>query len=169
MNQNFVLLYLVAFLPFITFSSEGNRTGNFKTKNITEKPMQLKTLTPNLMVGDVRQTVEFYTKVLGFELLQLLPEKGTAHWAYVQKGSAKLMFQSAESLKAEFSVLESYPQGGAMTLFIQVEDPQKWYEAIKDKADVLKPYGVTPYNGANEFVIRDINGFILHFSDITFE
>lgn len=46
-----------------------------------------------------------------------------------------------------------------------VEDLQKWYKAIKDKTNVIKPMHKTFY-GANEFAIMDINGFILTFSDI---
>ncbi|MCD4698818.1 MAG: VOC family protein [Bacteroidales bacterium] len=127
--------------------------------------MELKSLTPNLMVKDVNKTLDFYTNVLGFELLQTVPEKGTFDWGFVKLGNVMLMFQKDTSIKAEYKELENYEKGGAFTLYIQVEELQKWYETIKDKTKVIKPWHKTFY-GANEFAIIDINGFILTFSDI---
>ena len=75
------------------------------------------------------------------------------------------MFQKDKSIKAEYKELENYEKGGALTLYIQVEDLQKWYKTIKDKANIINPMHKTFY-GANEFAIMDINGFILTFSDI---
>lgn len=137
--------------------------------NNSEKYVQLRAFTPNLMVEDVKQTIAYYTNILGFELLQSAPEKGLLQWAYVKKGNARLMFQSSASLKGEFKELEKYGPGGALTFFLQVSDTKQWFDAIKDKVTIIKPYGITPYNGANEFVFMDINGFILHVSDISFE
>lgn len=134
-----------------------------------ETPVQLKAFTPNLMVKDVNQTVRYYTDILGFQLVQSYPNTGIYNWAMVKKENATIMFQSSVSLKDEFKELENYDRGGALTFFIQVADTKLWYELIKDKVQIIKPYGITSYNGANEFVIMDPNGFILHFSDITFE
>ena len=127
--------------------------------------MELKSLTPNLMVKDVNKTLDFYTNVLGFELLQTVPEKGTFDWGFVKSGNVMLMFQKDTSIKAEYKELENYEKGGALTLYIQVEELQKWHETIKDKTNVINPMHKTFY-GANEFAIMDINGFILTFSDI---
>lgn len=87
----------------------------------------------------------------------------------MKKENVKIMFQSSVSLKDEFKELESYDRGGALTFFIQVADTKLWYDKIKDKIRIIKPYGVTSYNGANEFVFMDINGFIMHVSDLTLE
>ncbi len=127
--------------------------------------MELKSLTPNLMVKNVNETLEYYTNILGFTLLQTVPEKGIFDWGFVKLDNVKLMIQKDTSIKAEYKELENYEKGGALTLYIQVEDLQKWHETIKDKANVINPMHKTFY-GANEFAIMDINGFILTFSDI---
>ena len=127
--------------------------------------MELKSLTPNLMVKNVNETLEYYTNILGFTLLQTVPEKGIFDWGFVKSGNVILMFQKDTSIKAEYKELENYEKGGALTLYIQVEDLQKWYKTIKDKANIINPMHKTFY-GANEFAIMDINGFILTFSDI---
>ena len=130
--------------------------------------MQLNALTPNLMVDDLNITIDFYTKILGFDLILALPGQGTLQWAYLQKDDIKLMFQSTSSLMAEFPELETRAKGGALTLFLQVKNTEQWYQALQNKVKVIRPYGITAYNGAREFVIQDPDGSILHFSDISF-
>ena len=45
--------------------------------------MALNSLTPNLMVNDVEETIEYYTDILGFTLLMTVPETGKLDWAMV--------------------------------------------------------------------------------------
>ncbi len=127
--------------------------------------MQLNSLTPNLMVKDVNKTLDFYTNILGFELIQTVPEQGAFDWAMVQSGGVSLMFQKENSIKAEYPNLDSYEKGGALTLYIKVESVKEMYESLKDKTNVIKPIHKTFY-GADEFAIMDLNSFILTFSGI---
>ena len=124
----------------------------------------LKSISNNLMVKDVDETLAYYTN-LGFRIVHRSPETGSAYWAFVKKDQVELFFQSKTSLIEEFPELENHERGGALTLWFQVGNVFQWYEEIKDKTEVIRPFGITPYNGAKEFVIMDINGFILHFSD----
>lgn len=126
--------------------------------------IKLKALHTNLMVDDVASTLSFYTSI-GFSINQQAPEKNPV-WAYVSKDNVSLMFQSTASLQHEFFQLKRQKMGGALTLWIQVKNIKEYYSQIKDKVEVIKPLGVTEYNGATEFVILDVNGFILHFSDL---
>ncbi|WP_248722773.1 VOC family protein [Seonamhaeicola sp. ML3] len=124
----------------------------------------LKSISNNLMVQNVDETLNFYTGI-GFNIVYKSAKNGVAYWAYIKKDNVELFFQSKESLTKEFPELQSYSNGGALTLWFQVDNISKWYEEVKDKTDVIRPFGITDYNGAKEFVIKDINGFILHFSD----
>ncbi|WP_308993720.1 VOC family protein [Mariniflexile litorale] len=126
--------------------------------------IKLKVLHTNLMVDDVTSTIFFYEKI-GFEVVQKAPNK-KPEWAYIKKDNASLMFQSTSSLQKEFIQLKEQKMGGGLTIWIQVENIKEYYNQIKDEAEVLKPLGVTEYNGATEFVIQDLNGFILHFSNL---
>lgn len=48
--------------------------------------MQLKKLTPNVMVENVKHTTEFYRDVLGFQLITTVsPEGDTFDWAMMQR------------------------------------------------------------------------------------
>ncbi len=127
--------------------------------------MILQSLTPNLMVKDVNLTLDYYINILGFELLQTVPEKGILDWAFVKLGEVKIMIQKETSIQLEYKELKQYKSGGALTFYIKVKGLQKWYETIKDKTNVIKSMHKTFY-GANEFAIIDLNGFILTFSDI---
>lgn len=127
--------------------------------------MELQSLTPNLMVKNVNETLDFYRNILGFKLLQTVPEEGTFDWGFVQKNGVLIMFQKDNSIREEYPELKNYQEGGALTLYIKVNDLQEWYGQIKDKTNVIKPMKKTFY-GANEFAIQDLNGFILTFSDI---
>jgi len=128
------------------------------------KDSVLKSISNNLMVKDVDETLTYYTNI-GFKIVHKSPESGTAYWAFVKKDQVELFFQSKTSLVEEFPELSSYEKGGALTLWFRVDNISQWYEEIKSKTEVIRPFGITPYNGAKEFVIMDINGFILHFSD----
>jgi uncharacterized glyoxalase superfamily protein PhnB len=124
----------------------------------------LKSLTPNLMVPDVNQSLNFYTNLLGFEVLQSVPDSGILQWAFIQSGDVRLMLQKETSIKEEYPELEKHTGGGALTFYIQVEGLEGWYEKLKDKVNVIKPLHKTFY-GANEFSITDPDGFILTFSE----
>lgn len=127
--------------------------------------MELKSLTPNLMVENVNETIEFYTKTLNFELLQTVPEKGVLDWGFVKKEDVFIMFQQKSSIQEEYPQLKGMNAGGALTLYIRVEDLLEWYAKIKDQVNLIKTLHKTFY-GANEFAIQDPNGFIITFSDI---
>jgi hypothetical protein len=124
----------------------------------------LKSISNNLMVDSVEETLVYYTNI-GFKIIHKSPETGPPYWAFVKKDQVELFFQSKTSLRKEFPELEDFQKGGALTLWFQVDNVFQWYKEIKDKTDVIRPFGITSYNGAKEFVIMDINGFILHFSD----
>ena len=125
---------------------------------------RLKALNTNLMVDDVAKTLIFYESI-GFTVLQKAP-KEKPEWAFVEKDGVSLMFQSTSSLQQEFEELKPLSMGAALTFWIQVENIEAYYEEVKGKAKVIKPLGITAYNGATEFVIQDINNFILHFSNL---
>ncbi len=124
----------------------------------------LKALHTNLMVTNVSDTLHYY-EAIGFIVDQKFPEENP-EWAMVKKDNISLMFQSTDSLQKEFPRLKEQNLGGTLSLWIQVENIESYYIQIKDKVEIIKPLGITEYNGATEFVLVDINGYILHFSTL---
>ncbi len=124
----------------------------------------LKKLHINLMVDHVQKTLDYYES-LGFTTIQKAPNR-SPEWAMIRKDNISLMFQSTKSLTTEFPQLNNQPIGRPLTLWIQTENIDSYYEKIKNKVKIIKEFGITKYNGAKEFVIEDNNGFILHFSNM---
>lgn len=124
----------------------------------------LKKLTPNLMVEDVRATVEFYRDVLGFQTLMTLPDEPPFGFAIMQRDQVELMFQSRESLSEDVPALAGAPIGASQTFYIEVTDIQSLYEQLRGRVDIVVDLHTTFY-GMTEFYIRDLNGYILSFSE----
>ena len=126
--------------------------------------MQLKTLTPNVMVEDVNQTIEFYRDVLGFQVNVTVPDTGQFDWASMKRDSVELMFQARSSLSSEIPAYADLPIGGALTFFIQMEGLQELYDRLKGKITIVQDLHTTFY-GMREFAIRDCNGYVLTFAE----
>jgi uncharacterized glyoxalase superfamily protein PhnB len=131
-------------------------------------------ITMNLMVADVNEALDFYEKVLGFRLVMGVPAGSqqivTARegnpalgFAILQRDEVELMLQSRQSLCDELPEFKSRPVGGTITLYIQVASARDLYERIKDRVTVVKDLHTTFY-GAEEFCIRDGNGYVLTFA-----
>lgn len=124
----------------------------------------LKQLTPNLMVNNVNETVDFYQKILGFVLIMSVPEEGVLNWAMVQHGQVSMMFQQRENIIAEYPVLKNTPLGGGLTFYIRLRDVKGLYNKIKTQVTIVLDLHNTFY-GAEEFAIQDNNGFVLTFAE----
>lgn len=127
--------------------------------------MALNTLTPNLMVNDVEETIEYYTDILGFTLLKTVPEKGNPDWAMVKRNDVILMFQSAKSLKDELPKLKSKKPGGGLTFYIKVDRITELHEElVENEVEIIADLESTFYDTI-EFSIIDNNGYVLTFSE----
>ncbi len=135
----------------------------------------MKKLNPNLMVKDVKATVEFYQENLGFDLamavpetkdgiLTEIPEDKKVIYAMVKNGSVEIMFQAEESLKEDIVVFADSKIGASVSFYIEVENLEDFFNSIKEKVEIVKELSTTWY-GMNEFYIRDNNGYILGFAE----
>ena len=126
--------------------------------------MKITSFSPNLMVKNVNKSIEFYCNILGFSLIQTVPESGEPDWGMVEKDGFFVMFQKEESIKQEYPELSSQHSGGALTFYIKITNIQEFYDKIRSHINVSHEMHKTFY-GADEFAITDPDGFILVFSD----
>ena len=127
--------------------------------------MQLKKLTPNIMVENVKRTITFYKDVLGFELVTTVPQEGeTLDWAMMRRDGVEMMFQSRTSLSGELPLFVGKAIDGSLTLYIEMTDIQALYASLKEQVTLVQDMHQTFY-GAREFVIQDCNGFVLTFAE----
>ncbi len=121
-------------------------------------------LSPNLIVKNMKESLDYYKNILNFEILVTVPEKDEIIWALLQNNNVTIMFQKKESLENEYNTLKNKELGGSFTLFIKIADLDTFYKKIKDKVKILKDPNITPYN-MKEFAIEDLNGYILVFAE----
>jgi uncharacterized glyoxalase superfamily protein PhnB len=123
-----------------------------------------KSITPNLMVENVAETIAFYEK-LGFAATATVPnESGGLQFAILVKDNLMLMFQERKSLMAEYPVLKTDKTQPSISLYIIVDNVQRYYDNMKSKYELQADLHKTFY-GANEFAIKDNNGYILTFTE----
>jgi len=93
--------------------------------------MNLKALTPNLVVEDVNKTAEYYRSTFGFEILMTVSDSGSFDFAMLKLDNVTIMFQSMKSLVEAFPEYKNQKAGGTFFLYIDVESLDKIYEKAK--------------------------------------
>ena len=122
------------------------------------------TITTNIMVKDVKETIKFYEDKLGFKKILSVPEEGEIlNFAILNKDNISIMLQEQNNLIEEYPTLKTDKIVPTFTLFITVDDVVKNYNNIKDKVKIAKELHKTFY-GKDEFAIFDNNGNILTIS-----
>jgi uncharacterized glyoxalase superfamily protein PhnB len=123
----------------------------------------MESLSPNIFVSDMSETIAFY-KTLGFQLIMSVPEEGDEFvWAKMINGSITFMFQTFESLGDDLPEI-SRQNGGSLLFYIKRTGLLAFFDEIKEKVTVLKGLEKTFY-GATEFSILDNNGYVLTFAE----
>lgn len=122
----------------------------------------MNSVSPNIFVKDIKQTIDFY-KQLGFNVIATVPEQGDITWAMMICGNVTFLFQTFESLGNDLPMI-SRQNGGSLLLYIQTTEIIKFFDQIKDNVKVVKGLEKTFY-GATEFSIEDNNGYLLTFAE----
>jgi uncharacterized glyoxalase superfamily protein PhnB len=126
--------------------------------------MNLKTLTPNVLVTSVNETVNWYKENLAFQLIMSVPEEGKMDWAMVQRDEVALMFQTRESLTEDSGLFADIPIGGSMSFFTKMTGLDELHELIVDKSAIVKEPYITFY-GMKEMMVKDCNGYYFTFAE----
>lgn len=122
------------------------------------------TVTTNIMVKNVKETIAFYEEKLGFQKVLSVPENGDVlNFAILVKDKISIMLQEQHNLIEEYPALNTEEIKPTFTLFITVSDVAALYEELKDKVTLAKELHKTFY-GKDEFAVFDNNGNILTIS-----
>ena len=130
----------------------------------TKKTIEMKSMSPNLMVHDVNKTIEYYKNLFDFQLIMSVPEKGQFEWAMMKNGNVTIMFQEKESLSKELTSLQNKPLDATMNLYFQTNNIEGLYEKVKKTEKIAIELGTTFY-GSKEFTMKDLNGYFLTFAE----
>jgi GNAT superfamily N-acetyltransferase/uncharacterized glyoxalase superfamily protein PhnB len=108
---------------------------------------------PVLAVKNVAETVAYWHEVLGFREKWMWgdpPNHGGVSW----QGAAFIQFSLDPKLAA---VSEGH------SVWFRVRNLENLYQLHREKANVVSPPEIKPW-GSEEYIVRDINGYYLHFS-----
>lgn len=122
----------------------------------------MESLSPNIFVKDINQTIEFY-RLLGLEVTMTVPDEGEPVWAMMTNGKVTFMFQTIGSLGDDLPEISREP-GGSLLLYINIKGIRSFFDSLQGKVNILKGLETTFY-GATEFSIVDNNGYVLTFAE----
>jgi len=105
---------------------------------------------------DLRQTVKFYTEILGFKCQAVYPDAANPFWASLCKDEVEIMLTA----RNDHSTLEKPVMTGS--LYFNLDNVDEAWEQLKEQATVEYPIENFDY-GMREFAIRDCNGYLLQF------
>lgn len=127
--------------------------------------MQIKRLTPELIVKNIKESVDFYVDILGFKMTNSVGDD-TLAWANVMWPGSEvgLMFMTPESMGEEITEFKTKSIGGSVVQYIEIDGLDELYEKIKDKVEIVAEKHTTFY-GSKEFSIKDNSGYVLMFSE----
>jgi uncharacterized glyoxalase superfamily protein PhnB len=119
-------------------------------------------VSPNLYVDSVTETLEFY-KILGFNVVIQLPETDEPYFAMIAREKVTFLIQSLESLGSDLPDVKR-TGGGSIMLYLQINGLAELYTQINNRVHIIKKPDTTFY-GTTEFTIKDNNGFVLTFAE----
>jgi len=115
--------------------------------------MKIENLTPMLRTKDLQGSVDFYTRILGFECRALSEEWG---WASLSRDGVEIMLALPNAHKPfDRPVFTG-------SLYFRCDDVDAVWKQVKDQAKVCYPIEGFEH-GMREFAIYDNNGYLLQF------
>jgi hypothetical protein len=125
--------------------------------------VKLSTVAPTFLVADVGATIRWYESELGFTSFPF-PKNPPYVFASVSRDTVEIMFQRLEGFHKPD--LYSARSGGVWDAYIRMEGVKRFYEQVKDRVEISNPLQKQPY-GDWEFEIKDPNGYVLVFGELT--
>jgi uncharacterized glyoxalase superfamily protein PhnB len=119
--------------------------------------MVLRSMTPLLRTKDIKATIDFYTRLLGFSCESSSEEWG---WASLSKDGIDLMVATPQ----DHMPFEQPMFTGSF--YFNVENIEQLWKQLENQVKICYPLEAFEY-GMNEFAIFDNNGYVLQFGEET--
>ena len=130
----------------------------------TQAPeMNMKKVTPILIVDHVDSCAAFWTGALGFERTTEVPHEGETGFVILQKDDVELMYQSRASVAADLPALAEGEHRSV--LYIETDDLAAVERAVPP-ASIVVPRRTTFY-GMAEIAVREPGGNLVVFAQPT--
>lgn len=124
-------------------------------------------LVPELSVSNYENSLDFYTRVLGFSVAYDRPEEG---FAYLVLGGAQIMIDAIDKGRTWRTAAFDLPLGRGINLQIEVENIEPILNRLRQNQIPLfmepeeKWYRVGDREAGNrQFLVQDPDGYLLRF------
>jgi uncharacterized glyoxalase superfamily protein PhnB len=121
-------------------------------------------VTPNLLVRDVKKSTEFYRDVLGFTMGETVPDKEPFVFVWMKHGEVSVFLNDIKAAEHDYPPAATMPQGGTAALFFIITDVDGYHAVVAPKANVIMPLK-TQFYGMREFAVTDPDGHIITFAE----
>lgn len=122
--------------------------------------MQIKKLTPNLVVRNVEASLKFYREVLGLETGMTVPEQSPYVFASIANGAVEIFFNDQKIVAAEYPKLAS-SIGASLTLYMEVDRLQEILERVQKAGAKISMPVTEQFYGMKEFAFEDGDGYTI--------
>lgn len=122
--------------------------------------MQIKKLTPNLIVRSVDISLKFYCDVLGLEVGFTVPEQSPYVFGSVTNGTVELFFNDRKTVAAEYPQLAK-TIGGSLTLYMEVDSLKATLDRVQHAGAKISMPVTEQFYGMREFAFEDPDGYTI--------
>jgi len=134
-------------------------------KNQTEetKPMNVKRITPVLLVKEIEPVLPFWVDRLGFTKTIEVPDGNKLAFVSLNKGTTEIMYQTYSSVEKDAPPsMAAAARKGPAYLYIEVDNLDAVLGALKDVPKVMPER--TAFYGMREFAVQDPAGHFITFA-----
>lgn len=125
---------------------------------------KLRSSAPCFPVADVGATMRWYEAKLGFKSYPF-PDAEPFAFAILQRDGVEIMLLRLEGYQKP-DLYKLRPGLGMWDAYIRMEGVKEFYESVRQQVDVIQPLRKQGY-GDWEFEVKDTNGYVLVFSELT--
>jgi len=127
-----------------------------------KKTMNVKRITPVLLVRDIEPLLPFWMERLGFQKTIEVPDGNKLGFVTFQKGNAEVMYQTYASVEKDAPKDMAGAPKGPTYLYMEVDNLDVVLAASKDMKIVMPLR--TAFYGMREFAVQDPGGHFITFA-----
>jgi len=127
------------------------------------KPMNVKRITPVLLVQEIEPVLPFWVDRLGFTKTIEVPDGNKLAFVSLNKGATEVMYQTYSSVEKDAPPsMAAAARKGPTYLYIEVDNLDAVLGALKDMPKVMPER--TAFYGMREFAVQDPAGHFITFA-----
>ena len=124
---------------------------------------EFRSVAPVFAVANIAATIRWYEEQLGFTGYPF-PDHEPYVFAIMNRDKIEIMLQRVNGY--EKPDIYNSRDGGVWDAYFRIEGVKNLFESVRDEATIIQPLRKQPY-GQWEFEVRDLNGYVLVFSEET--